>query len=158
MNNIISKNTILIIICVFSIISILLMYRNYTKEKIIIDQPESFKRTNPVPLFNPTMDFDAKYYESIPALQKKNVKIILCHANWCAHCRKMLPKFQQLKDTNTLSNIEYIIVEEQDKTNNIKYHNIIEFYPTILIDIEGKIQQYSGPTTKTAIIKYVNSL
>lgn len=159
MNNIVSKNTILIFIGIFSIVSLLLLYRNHTKEQITVKkQPETFKRTNPVPIFNPTMDLDAKYYESIPEVQKKNIKIILCYADWCSNCHKLLPKFQQLKDTNPLPNVKYIMVEEKDKSPDIKYHNMIEYYPSILIDVEGKVELYSGPTTKTAIIKYVNSL
>ena len=141
-------------VTIFAIVSLILLYKKH-EPKTLVKRSEPFKRTNPVPLFNPTMNFNAKYYESIPDTQTKNIKIILCYANWCPHCHKLLPVFQQLKDTNPNPNIKYIMVEEKD---NSKYHKMIKYYPTILIDDEKNIQYYSGPTTKTALIKYVNSL
>lgn len=153
------KDKVLVAIGICSIIAILLLYRKTEKEKQkTINKSETFKRTNPVPIFNSTMDFDEKYYESIPEVQRKDIKVILCYANWCGNCHQLLPKFQQIKDSNPLQNVKYIMVEENDKSSNIKYHNMITHYPSILIDIEGKVTQYTGPTTKTAIIKYVNSL
>lgn len=157
-------NKDLIILSIFSIVSLLLLYRKFNKGKNIVNiflknrnDTEPYSRLNPVPIFDPVMNNDEKYYETIPMKQNKNVKVILCYANWCGNCHKVLPVFKLLQDINSLSNVKYIMVEENDEGYE-EYKNIIKYYPTILIDIDNNITQYNGSLSKTAIINYVNNI
>lgn len=149
-------NKVLVILAIISIISLLLLYRRF-KNKKNINIKEPYIRHNPTPIFNSVMNFGEKYYETIPMKQEKQIKVILCYADWCHNCHKVAPMFVQLRDTNSLPNVQYIMAEEQDKKYS-KYLNMIKYYPTILIEVNNKITQYDGSVAKTNIINYVNNI
>ena len=156
-------NKDLVILAIFSIVSLLLLHRRFGKEKVILQSKatkvkvEPYVRHNPTPIFDPVMNYDAKYYETIPMKQKKTINVVLCYADWCHNCHRILPIFAQLRDINSLHNVKYIMAEEQNKDYS-KYLNAIKHYPTILIEVNDKISQYNGSMSKTDIINYVNNI
>lgn len=157
-------NKDLIILAIFSIVSLLLLYRRFNKGKnsttifpIKKDNIEQYVRHNPVPIFDSVMNINEKYYETIPMKQKKTINVVLCYADWCGNCHKVLPIFNLLKDINSLPNVKYLTVEENDKGYS-KYQNLIKYYPTVLVDVDNDITQYTGSLSKSAIINYVNNI
>ena len=68
-------------------------------------------------------------------------KLILFHAHWCGHCKKMKPDWNRVKNEFPDRCEEYeseVITEEQRSKYNIKG------YPTILVLRGEKIEEYNG--------------
>lgn len=79
-----------------------------------------------------------------------NTTITLYHANWCGHCRRFLPVWEDLKRELDKIGIEHREYEEGQNPEMIKEANISGF-PTLRIN-KGKEYDYKGPRTVDAII------
>lgn len=85
----------------------------------------------------------------------KRMKIVLCYANWCSHCKTFLPIFNDLKSQYE-HKYNIIAVEENDNSENQYYLNYISHYPTLIIDYDKKIHIYDGSMDKDSVLNYIN--
>ena len=96
---------------------------------------------------------------------KKPVQITLYFADWCGHCIKFKPTWEEMKTyknqhSEMFKNIELAEFEskklrdlkKKDKTIN---GLPIEGYPTIKIEIRGKEYNYEEERSPSAIYKYI---
>lgn len=74
-------------------------------------------------------------------------EVILYHANWCGHCKKFLPIWEELKQN--FKNIKFTDFEES-KDEKIMEEENITGYPTIKID--GKVYEGSRDYDSLAAI------
>lgn len=128
----------------YKIISIINQYENidFNEKKSIkesiIDKKESIKDKN-------------KINKNLPSL-------ILFYAEWCGHCKKLIPIWDALKDllpSDKLNILKISCVEKEKECHAIKE---IQGYPTIIfvnIKNNNKIV-YSGERTPEAIINFIN--
>ena len=155
------NNKELMILCIASIIALIILYRQFKQKSNFTTQINKVKkhvRFNPLPVFEHVMGKGEKFYETIPSTTPKTMKVILCYADWCGQCAKVKPIFKELRDENRYPNVKFIMTEENDDGPNSKYHKGLRYYPVILTDINGKIEEYTGKRSKIDIIKYIISL
>ena len=78
-------------------------------------------------------------------------KIELYYANWCGHCQRFKPVWEEMKPE--LKEMGVICSEYEDgrDESRIRAANIRGF-PTLIITRNGKKEMYDGPRTKEAII------
>ena len=86
---------------------------------------------------------------------EKYIEVMYFYTDWCVFCKKFNPewiKFKQLSDTT--NNIRYIEINEE--LNNTKYLNYkITEYPTILINYNNIITEYTEDRIAENIHKYI---
>lgn len=88
--------------------------------------------------------------------------IILYHANWCGHCRNMMPEWEKFesaynKSSNEILNtyktrISIIKYEESSNAEKIQEANV-QGFPTIKIESRGAINEYRGDRTAFAFFQ-----
>ena len=78
--------------------------------------------------------------------------ITLYHAEWCGHCRKFKPVWDQLKEKLKGSGIK--VAEYEDGQNKQQVENAgITGFPTIRITKNGQTTDYQGPRDLDSILK-----
>ena len=92
-------------------------------------------------------------------LNKKIPSLILFYAEWCGHCKHLMPTWNALTDLlpkDKINILKISCVEKEKQCNSIKE---IKGYPTIIyIDIElNKKIIYSGERTAESIINFINN-
>lgn len=93
----------------------------------------------------------------------KEVIIELYYANWCGHCQKFKPVWDEMvkmgeKGDNKMKGItmkEYNADTEPGQ-KQIKKEDI-HGYPTIIITINGDKEEYNGSRTIDDILAYINN-
>uniref|UniRef100_A0A6C0JWG9 Thioredoxin domain-containing protein n=1 Tax=viral metagenome TaxID=1070528 RepID=A0A6C0JWG9_9ZZZZ len=99
--------------------------------------------------------------------RKKEAQVLFFFANWCPHCRKATPEWQQFKEeynNNKVVNEYRISCQEIDCTDEkdqktaalIKQYNI-ESYPTIIMLVGDNKIDYDAKVTKTGLEQLVLS-
>lgn len=75
----------------------------------------------------------------------KNINLLLIYTNWCGHCKRFKPIYEETSKTIGSTINMYKI--DGDTCPNVSKMYKIQGYPTILmIDSQGKmIQPYTGP-------------
>lgn len=91
-------------------------------------------------------------------LDKKLPSLILFHAEWCGHCKTLIPIWDavaKLIPSEKLNVLKVSCVEKEKECSNIKE---VKGYPTIMfVNLkENNIVTYSGERTPESIIKFIN--
>jgi thiol-disulfide isomerase/thioredoxin len=85
---------------------------------------------------------------------KLKKELILFKADWCGHCQKLKPVWEQLKKEYTdISYVEY----DADINNSIIKDNNIKGYPTIKYNNGRTIVEYNGSRDINSFINYLKS-
>ena len=110
--------------------------------------------------------FKKEGFESKPASLEKDLeggdKLVLFYADWCGHCKKMMPEWQKFqKEFNGKEGINIINVESEDKSI-MKKHGI-DGFPTIKYCPSGlnnpnDTQLYEGDRTFDGLVAFFNEL
>lgn len=87
--------------------------------------------------------------------------LVLFHADWCGHCKKFMPEWDEISNEAAERTDDTILVKVDcgDSSNNEKHAEImkkysIKGYPTILsFDESGKSTEYDGDRSKTGIFQ-----
>ena len=74
---------------------------------------------------------------------------VLFYATWCPHSQRFLPIFDEYAKTNPKEFIKVIIDDKPELCE--KYH--IEYYPTVMILEQGKIQKRLDATPGSGLTK-----
>ena len=85
--------------------------------------------------------------------------LVLFHANWCGHCKKMKPEWDKFKSENK-SNVLAIDVESENKEvmnkHGINGFPTIKFFPNG--HANGKGKDYTGPRTAKGFHDFVKGV
>ena len=103
-------------------------------------------------------------FESTPEELEENVaakkSMVLFHADWCGHCKKLMPQWDQLssKWNDTQDEVQFIKVECGNPKENEEHKKIMEKYniqgyPTIYMFENGKGEEYKGSRDASALEK-----
>ena len=103
-------------------------------------------------------------FESTPEELEENVaakkSMVLFHADWCGHCKKLMPQWDQLssKWNDTQDEVQFIKVECGNPKENEEHRKIMEKYniqgyPTIYTFENGPGEEYKGARDASAMEK-----
>ena len=88
--------------------------------------------------------------------------LVLFHANWCGHCKKMMPEWQKFeKEFHGHEGINVINVESENKSI-MKKHGI-DGFPTIKycpsgLNNSNDTQVYEGDRSFKELVEFIKSL
>ena len=78
--------------------------------------------------------------------------VTLYHANWCGHCQRFKPVWDnEVKPALKELGITHNEYEEQENPDKIAAVNL-QGYPTIMISKNGQTYEYEGPRTAQGIV------
>lgn len=88
--------------------------------------------------------------------------LLLFHADWCGHCKALLPEWERLKEmlsgfVVSINELEHSTLGYISKHNLAPYCNVMG-YPTIICFKDNNRTQYAGVRTAEAIRDWVLSL
>tara|TARA_A100000164_G_C21514979_1_gene588804 strand:- start:60 stop:413 length:354 start_codon:yes stop_codon:yes gene_type:complete len=83
------------------------------------------------------------------------MKVTLYYADWCGHCKTFKPTWEKLKTKFETIGIKYDEYEH-GKDQKIIEENNIEGFPTIQIENNGEVKDYSGSREYNEILNYLN--
>jgi len=81
---------------------------------------------------------------------KKGKSLTLYYADWCPHCRNMMPEWNKLGKTH--KGIQIIAIEQKQNKSFP-----VESYPTIIFRNGKKMEKYIGPRTKSDFVKFLKN-
>lgn len=137
------KNLPRIALLLFILIVLYYFYSNYLKE-----------------------GFEATHENIDQYLNGKNPTLVLFYANWCGHCKKLKPTWEEATKTAEKSGLTMVQIdvggndndsEEITKKNAeiTKKYNI-DGYPTIILFKDGRQIPYEGPRTTEGFMNAFN--
>ena len=72
-----------------------------------------------------------------PSNTKSKKRLVLCHARWCGHCKKLMPEWKKVKQSNLVDSrglpVDVVDYEADDNKEAIKKYNV-QGFPTILLE------------------------
>lgn len=130
---------------------------------------EEYKNNGFAQTINDDDDLDALKYtvrtkeESLDVIQRKienhqNVMIVF-HAEWCGHCRRFIPEYDELSRYPLTYNFELIKIKCGDEsTSNTCQHFNVRKYPTLKVFYKGVELSNEPSRDKKALIEYLHKL
>ena len=99
------------------------------------------KKTNNIISLNSVDDIKKNEKKIKLYTEKDNSFIILVHATWCGHCRKMIPIWDSVKNNKSIpifeiedSAMKHILSNKEYENSllNTILDNVVRYYPTLL--------------------------
>jgi len=84
-----------------------------------------------------------------------NIKVELYYAEWCGHCQRFKPEWAKLKEELEKKGMKWAEYESEKDGQKMEEENIKGF-PTIVIIMNGKKNEYNGQRTASDIMSFVN--
>jgi protein disulfide-isomerase A6 len=88
-------------------------------------------------------------------------KFIIYYAEWCGHCKRTMPEFEELMK-NYKGNVKVVAIDaealenvELVKAQQVKGYPTIRYYPT---GMSGSFDEYSGERTYSDFVQYLGSV
>ena len=84
--------------------------------------------------------------------------------DWCPHCKKALPEFQQVENeysgkTVNGYKLDFVVVDGEDSANQSLVNEYkIQGYPTIVLTKDGKNIEYDAKVDKPTLQKFINTM
>jgi thiol-disulfide isomerase/thioredoxin len=112
----------------------------------------------------------ASYYEGYSnapnagAADPPVATIRMFKVDWCPHCKKALPEFQQVENeyngkTVNGYKLDCVVVDGEDPANQALVNEFkIQGYPTIVLTKDGKNIEYDAKVDKPTLIKFINTM
>lgn len=88
-------------------------------------------------------------------MSSNDVKVILYYAEWCGHCQRFKPEWAKLKDELEKKGMKWAEYESEKDGQKMEEENI-EGFPTIIILMNGKKNEYNGQRTSSDIMNFIN--
>lgn len=82
--------------------------------------------------------------------KKNKKKLILFHAEWCGHCKRMIPEWEKIKKEFPDQCEDY---EDKDITDAQREKYGVNGYPTIVEETDSVVKPYEGERTFYAFKK-----
>ena len=95
--------------------------------------------------------------------RKSNKKdnLLFFYADWCTHCQKSKPIWENVKKDNNFQqfNLNFVDVngEDESKGDLLEHYNIKE-YPTIVLDHDNKKIIFDANLTNETLLKFLSSV
>jgi len=88
-------------------------------------------------------------------------EFILYYADWCPHCKNVLPEFKKLAPNGSVvvggQNVK-VSAYEQTKDADKHAGKNVKGFPTIRFsDVDGTTTEYTGQRTSEAFLEYLNT-
>ena len=139
---------------VFAIVVVAIAYLGYqvvTKSKSEEEDYDELPRN----AFVRDVETDEEAKTSL--LPTRNAKVVLVHANWCGHCRDMMPVFLDAA-YKADREIEWIRVDAKHAPSVVKRSDLKGF-PTIYgVKETGELVQHSGGRDLASLLKFSETL
>ena len=90
---------------------------------------------------------------------KTGTKLVLFYADWCGHCKKIKPVWEETAKKVNIDEVKMIKVncgEGTEKDQEIMKKYSIDGYPTIIKFVEGKPQLYQGERDAKSLKEALN--
>lgn len=112
----------------------------------------------------------ASFYEGYSNVSNSNMEnskiatIRMFKVDWCPHCKKALPEFQQVENeyagkTVNGYKLEFVVVDGEDSANaSLVNEYKIQGYPTIVLTKDGKNIEYDAKVDKPTLEKFINTM
>ncbi len=84
-----------------------------------------------------------------------DIKVELYYAEWCGHCQRFKPEWAKLKGELEKKGMKWAEYESEKDGQKMEEENIKGF-PTIVIIMNGKKNEYDGQRTAVDIMSFVN--
>jgi thiol-disulfide isomerase/thioredoxin len=126
-----------------------------TKDKQIIDSSKQDKQIEE----KQDKEIEEVIQENEESKINKNLPFcVLFYADWCGHCKNLMPTWDSLSKTLPSNKINMIKISCVDKEQQCNGINDIKGYPTIIyVDIQLKKKIiFSGQRTAESIIDFIN--
>jgi len=90
------------------------------------------------------------------------------HANWCGHCKDLIPEWAKMKKQLGPKKYKFVSIEQSNEGPHLerlnKYLGIVEEekkvkmkegYPTIFKALNGRVEYYEGPRMAEKLVEWV---
>ena len=96
---------------------------------------------------------DNKYFRSKDLLGKKNL-VVSFFATWCVPCAKEIPKLQEMADEMKGKDLEFILVDVNEKKDKVAKHIAEKEYTLpVILDKYGKaFESFKGVTLPLLVV------
>jgi protein disulfide-isomerase-like protein len=86
-----------------------------------------------------------------------NPTLILFHADWCGHCNRFMPTFDQFSKAVNKKKLNIIKLNADTNSSAVKSFNVEGFPTLLLMEAKSKkFKNYNGDRTLTDLVKFVN--
>lgn len=80
-------------------------------------------------------------------------KIVLCKANWCGHCKKFMPVWEEVSE-ELKDEADFVVYDsEEDKEKLTEYG--VKGFPTVFKLVDGERIDFKGARTAENLRKFV---
>jgi len=93
------------------------------------------------------------------------------HANWCGHCKDLIPEWAKMKKQLGPKKYKFVSIEQSNEGPHLerlnKYLGIVEEekkvkmkegYPTIFKALNGRVEYYEGPRMAEKLVEWVGKV
>ena len=89
-----------------------------------------------------------------------NTSLSLYYANWCGHCNKFKPTWEQIKNQLNNSNINVLTIDCSGDSNDTSINKTpngteLEGFPTIILSKNNKDIIYNGERNASSILNFI---
>lgn len=157
------KNILYIVAALVVLVVVVIVVRRNSVMNKIKSQPQPQPNT-PMETINNVESFSQCNYRSVNDLQPESgVNLVMFHVGWCGYCRDFKPVFEAVRDANTNSNVNMLLVNgEDDQCSDICSELKISGYPTLMVFDGNNYRQVSReelPSRSEAdLVNLVNNL
>ena len=86
-------------------------------------------------------------------------ELVIVKAEWCGHCKKAMPQFNQLVRNSPIklqdgSEVKVRLLDEANDKAEVKMLGVSGF-PTIKYMVDGEAQDYNGPRTYDGVLSFL---
>jgi thioredoxin domain-containing protein 5 len=83
----------------------------------------------------------------------KKPSLILFHANWCGHCKRFMPTWDEFK--TKINREEYNVIEIEDGNSFTKKINKLNGYPTVFFIHNDIVIEYKDNRTVKSLLHFL---
>lgn len=84
----------------------------------------------------------------------KNHSLILFYADWCGHCKKFMPIWNEFK--TKINTDKYNIMEIESKDQFVNKINTLKGYPSLFYINDNKVIEYNDNRDVDSLINFLN--
>ena len=99
-----------------------------------------------------------KLTDSYEGLENKKAKIVYYWMDGCQHCKNFNAEWDKFANLNNLNpNLDVLKVQNTDSNIPSKHEEVIEGYPTVLLEKNGEVVLYTSERTEAALSDWIKN-